>query len=571
LSRALWQAVVPCGYDTDGEGREHCPQVGGGLLHLQVQRMWRKRIAPGILATFLAAGAGGLVLWSFGLFETGADYRPVPPGHQEIAFLAPPTSAESWERIVAAVGALLAQWQSAHPGAKRLFVDDSRAFLELTAEVPEVAIWVEGAEDARLWLRWYKLSGESDSETWVTRLTKRSPPPLAILGGETSGRALKLARALHRHRKQWRGPPPLLLLTGASIDRFIEHYTPNSPPTTDSSWPKLMDVYAERTFRCSFSNARMATVLLDFLGAHDNLWSSALPPASTSLIDIKWDDDKYSVDLCDRFRDLFDKAYPRGQSSPQDIEYSVGDLYQPNPREAFIVGQILPELGAARNQRQLLFLPANAERVRRFLRTVVRRAAPTDLKNLVVMAGPSLNFNTIYRDRETAWNIQDLPLPLVLFCHRSPVDESVGFKEPRPALTGPSATGTEDLLVYRDVLETVLLAAYDGQSLTASADELGNKLAAIRWQNDRPAPAQAQGDARADAGPLLFFDGERERRAGTGEHVIVLQPLSDERGIVTQARIQVYRAHPGPGQTLGWTLVRTLNVEYEGLTAVVPR
>jgi hypothetical protein len=526
--------------------------------------MWRKRIAPGILATFLAAGAAGLFLWSFGLLETGADYRPVPPGHQEIAFLAPATSAESWERLVGAVDALFADSQSGKGDRPRLHVDKSRAFLELTADVPEVSLWVEGAENARLWLRWYKISGESKSEKWITRLAGRSTPPLAVLGGETSSRALKVATALNHHRDHWHGQPPLLLLTGASIDRFIEHYTPNSPTTTDPRWPKLMDVYERRTFRCTFSDARMATVLLKFLRAHDELWPADLPAATTTLIDVKWDDDSYSVDLADRFRELFDKDYPDGQSSPQDVEYSVGDLYQPNPREAFIVGQILHDLADFRNRRQILLLPANAERVRRFLRSAVRRAAPADLKNLVVVAGPSLNFNTIYRDREVAWNIQDLPLPLVLFSHRSPVDESVGFKVPHPALTGPSATGTEDLLVYRDVLEVLLLAAYDGATLTSSSDELRDKLTKIRWRNDRPAAAAAPGEPEG----LLFFDADHERRAGTGEHIILLQPRADQRGLVMNARIRVFRADPAAGSAREWLEVRTLNVLYEGLNPV---
>jgi hypothetical protein len=440
--------------------------------------MWRRRIAASMLGSLLAAGALCLVLWSFGSFEAGADYRPVPPGHQEIAFMAPATMTEAWERLVDAVDALAAKADGAAAGAPRIHIDKRRAFVELTAEVPEIAVWVDGAENARLWIRWYKLTGEFNSEKRIGRLTERSPPPLAVIGGDTSPRAMKLASELQKHRHLWQGQTPLLLINGASIDRFIPHELPNQS-TTDPSLPRLIDLYKDRTFRFGFNNEWMASVLLDFVRQHDELWPRAPLPATLAagltapghalsqvtaaaafehfyrsvLFDVKWDDDSYSVDLADRFQELFDKKLPLGLVSPYQIDYSVGDFYQPNPREAFVAGQILPELAQTRDRRQILLVPANAERIRRFLRTLARRSSPQDTKNLVVVAGPSMSFNTIYRDRDIAWNIQDLPLPLVLFFHRNPVDSEVGFKEPAQGLTAPSATGTEDLLLYRDILE----------------------------------------------------------------------------------------------------------------------
>jgi hypothetical protein len=550
--------------------------------------MWRKRLAAGVLGSLLAAGAACLMIWSFGLFDSGVDYRPVPAGDQEIAFLAPATSAESWERLVAAVDALYIESQTGSFAPGKFQIDKTRAFVELTAEVPEVAFWLDGAEDQRIWIRWYKLTGESNSEKWINRLIPRSPPPLAIIGGDTSRQALKLATALQEHREQWQGTPPLLLLTAATIDHYIPHDLPNTY-TTDRGMPQLIDKYEGRTFRYAFANARLASVMLDFMRTHDGLWPRAPVPAAlvadltaprdplarlaaaatfeycypSFLVDIKWEDDSFSVDLADRFLELFDKKFPLGQGgSPFPIEYSVGDFYQPNPREAFVVGQILPQLKMSHDHRQILLLPANAERVRRFLRTVVRRSTHHDMRNVVVVAGPSMSFNTLYRDHDVSWNIQDVPLPLVVFCHRNPVEESVGFHEPERGLTAPSATGTEDLLVYRDILESLILGAYDGPKLTDSADRLGRQLTELRWHDKRVASSEAPG-------PLLF-QADHNRSPETGEHIVVLQPRVDEHGLVIEAVLRVYRADGDPGRRDAWVVVKTLTLHYEGLGPVPP-
>src|SRR6267378_923663 len=101
-----------------------------------------------VLVLFVMAGAGALALRGLGVFDAPTAYRPVPPGHQEIVFLAPATSADTWERLVAAVDALCRESQQAGKGKAKLFLDKKRAFVELTADVPEVALWAEGAEDA---------------------------------------------------------------------------------------------------------------------------------------------------------------------------------------------------------------------------------------------------------------------------------------------------------------------------------------------------------------------------------------------------------------------------------------
>src|SRR5947207_2229485 len=129
-------------------------------------------------------GAMTLALWATlrGFDVFGAAKVPhVPAGHGEIAFLLPATSGDTWERLVAAADALAREW----PGLRRgpaLRLDKTRAFVELTADVAELALWPEGAEDAKLWIRWYKLSSERDETKWIDALIERGPPPLAVIG-----------------------------------------------------------------------------------------------------------------------------------------------------------------------------------------------------------------------------------------------------------------------------------------------------------------------------------------------------------------------------------------------------
>src|SRR5271166_2647976 len=112
-----------------------------------------------------------------------AQVRAVPPGHQEIAFLVPATGGDTWERLVAAVDALQTDWPRGYPQGPQLRVRKDKAFVELTADVAELALWLDGAERARLWLRWYKLSSENSAEKWIEKLAQRDPPPLAVVGG----------------------------------------------------------------------------------------------------------------------------------------------------------------------------------------------------------------------------------------------------------------------------------------------------------------------------------------------------------------------------------------------------
>src|SRR5579885_1115766 len=134
---------------------------------------------------------------------------PVPSGDQELAWLHTTTNGPTWERFVSGV----VRAQMLVPGLR---VDDSAAFVDQTTGVPEVVVSMDGRA-GKLRIRWYKLTGEATADHWVRALADRDPPPLALIGGGSSDRAVDLARALDR-RQAWRGDRPVLLITTATAD-----------------------------------------------------------------------------------------------------------------------------------------------------------------------------------------------------------------------------------------------------------------------------------------------------------------------------------------------------------------
>jgi hypothetical protein len=109
-----------------------------------------------------------------------------------------------------------------------------------------------------------------------------------------------------------------------------------------------------------------------------------------------------------------------------------------------------------------------------------------------------------------AWPIRDLPFALVFFCHRNPVDRALGFHEqegPRSKEAdagSPSSTGTEDLLLFMDILEGVTQGCFLDDSgkvvaaLPGNGSELKQRLQRARWGK------VTNQVAFADDGPTLF-------------------------------------------------------------------
>jgi hypothetical protein len=536
-----------------------------------------------LLAVAGTAGYGAARRWGLGAAAGEARARPIPPGCHEIAWIAPATSSDSWERLVAALRQLQQDWPKLQPGTA-LDINLDKAFLDLTTDVPEIALGPAGSS-ARLWIRWYKLSGENDSERWVANLRERGAPPLAVVGGDTSDHALALAQALRDARDSWAGPAPLLLITTATADRYAPKERDAAPPSHED-WPTLIGVYPGRSFRFAFTNTRMVEAVLDFVRQMPQVWpqknsdpgvfagaaAAGNPWTSLSLLKaagylrpyflytLAWGDDRYSSDLAETFSKLFTEQFASTLGKDEAvifdaklIPYSVGDQFQPNPRERLAIDWFLNNRGALRDQQHLLAVPTGAQRARRFLRTLCQRA-PGEMRNVVVVNGDAISFNTIYRDRDVAWNILDLPVPLVFFSHRNPIDPSAGFDPNR------STTGTQDLLLFRDILEALLHAGFENGRLVADADKVRDRMSQLRWRFPHVYP---QGIEEKQPPSRPFFDGEGNRHASTGEHIVWLQPAYEDTRNLPRAAITVWHVAGA-----GWAMSgRPLDVLYNRASA----
>jgi hypothetical protein len=504
------------------------------------------------------------MLWPIGeaALVGRAVIRPLASGDQEIAWLNPATSAVAWERFVAAVHRL--QIDRAELGIE--IAQASNPFPVQTTMVPELALTRVG-RSGRLWFRWYKLTADLGPAEWVRALAQRQPPPLAVMGGSSSDRARDLA--LELQGQQAHGPNmPLFFITTATADRL-------------ENGQALMQIYPERTFRFCFTNGQMAEAVADFIWHRDEFRPDSLP-----IYLVRWADDPYSMDLFNQFHDVLGpeklgkqleetrlvKAFARrwawGATVPslsanfgplnvsgiyaEDLEspepfwsarfpYSIGAFSQPNRQEAEGADSLIDELNQHPSQRRpLLVMPATAQPARRFLRALVR-TAPYDAERFIIATGDAIDFNTIFRDRGLTWPIQDFPIPVIFFCHRNPVDPEAfqpreGSAAPDPM--GRTSTGTQDLLLYRDIVETAVEAAFADNRLVAGADAFAQSLRT-------PGPEDRRNQFRPN-GDLV---------SGTREFVVCLRPVREGDRIPPQARIQVWNRQTRAGAQREWTVV----------------
>jgi hypothetical protein len=508
----------------------------------------------------LIIAAGGLDLLPIGeaTWAGRAVVRPVDEGDHEVAWLNPATSAVAWERFVAA-----AQRLAERPETGVQIIGDGDPFPSQTTAVPELALGMAG-KPGRLWIRWYKLTGELGAREWLQALMRRRQTPLAVMGGSSSDRARDLAQELQSHRHDF-SHPPVLVITTATADQLEDGQA-------------LMDVYSGSTFRFCFTNRQMAEAVSDLLWHQDDLRPDAAP-----VYLARWEDDPYSTDLFNQFHDVLgpegmgkaleeartvkalarqwswlagymavggvpigleleglfaDEPQPPGPFWGAQFAYSVGAFSQPNRYEMEAAHRLLAELAQHPVQRRpLLVLPATAPPARRFLRALIR-TAPYDAERFVVATGDAIDFNTIYRDRILTWPIQDFPMPLVFFCHRNPVDPagfkpSEGVAAPKPM--GQSTTGTQDLLLYEDIIGTMTSAAYTDTGLVSGGDELSQRLHALA------------------AGRR--FDERGNQMSGAGEFVVCLRPIREGDRVLPRARMQVWNWRSQSGQKRAWKQV----------------
>jgi hypothetical protein len=468
---------------------------------------------------------------------------PVPEGDHEIAWIHTSTNPQTWERFVAGIR----QTQKQLPD---LQVDDSRAFLDQSASIPEVVIWMEG-KGGKLRFRWYKQSGEVGTRDWVRMLAARDPVPIAFLGGGSSDRAVELARAMDE-QSDWNGKKPLLLFMTATANEVYNTETFRSE--------RLMDVYPERSFRFCFTNAAMARGVLEFVWQSEDLrprgpvaptaslsFLGALSPwNAVSMIDairtetpprafvLAWQDDPYSIDLAEQFHHLFHEGGRQGHTRAiaefRNIPYSVGTYHTINSREVSIAEEILSEVPTQSGQRMLMVLPAATQPARRILRTFVRDS-PLIGKQLVAVTGDGISFNTLYRDQDVAWPIRELAIPIVFFAHQNPVAWTENENDPASdALRPPNST--DDVLLFAEMVNVLTRASY-AKTWVGDSDVLATRLK----QLDPP-----------------FFDTNGERLSGKGEYVIAVRPQFVADRVARNAIYDIYTRR----ESKEWELVRRL-------------
>jgi hypothetical protein len=509
-----------------------------------------------VLAVLGLALAAAWVVWPFAGYgpTTSAAPKPLANGDQEIVWLNPATSTVTWERFVAAARRLVAD-------RKEFILDDSNAFPSQTTAVPEFAIALRSGK-TRLWFRWYKLTGDFATRQWVQALGQRHPSPLAIVGGGTSDRARDLAQELNELPVA-ASAKPLMLVTSATADQI---YLDDKVKDLVGASPT--GIYPDRGFRFCFTNKQMAHAVADFIWSTDDLRPDRAP-----MYLIQWKDDPYSEDLSEQFHyalTKYLKQLPKGPDKALGpppapfwslgVPYSVGTFNQPNRWEADAVERLVNVVSQhPEQQRPLLVLPAIPQPARRFLRGLAR-TDPILAGRFVVATGDGIDFNTIYRDRNLAWPIQDLPCDLVFFCHRNPVDPSafredqLGDDQSPPNPNEKTTTGTQDLLLYRDIVETVALAAARDGGWLDQPDDLARRLV----------------DARLPDGSPRFKPGGNQY-PGASEYVVVLRPVRKGNRVRPEASLQVWNRSAVAEGKGHWTLVRKLSVDYLGETGVSPQ
>jgi hypothetical protein len=550
-------------------------------------RLFRWALVAGLVVVFGVAIQQSL-LW-LGVWGNlnESQVKPLEEGDQEIAFIEPATSTDDWGRLITAVQLLEHNWTKVNPTLPSLKVSLDGAFPPLSAAVPEI-VFSFGNTGSKLRLRWYKISGEHDAPSWVQKLHDRNPQPLAVIGGATSDRAIKLAYAL-RNIYDGRAPKvepnmsaPVYVITTATAE------------DTRSKKP-VMGVYKNRTFRFSFTNQTMVESLLQFVdrrqitlerGWARNLWvhkgadAEMLTAAAAGTLGsprlqpytmyaFSWLDERYSLDMADSFQRHFKSRYPLGEFHPAaPITSGIGGFNQPAPEEQITVDTFLAH---PTKPHSFLALPTQTVRMRRFLINLRQRSEQA-ARNLVVLNGDAISFHTIYRDRDVMWNILDLPYSLVFFSHRNPVDASAGFREEKDlanhkngAFPPASTSGTHDLLLYQDIFEALLYAIHDGSNLLCDPQAVRTRLRSTSWRYDSKGLEQPRvGNTLIHTNngkSRLLFDPDGDRQRHTGEHIVWLKPNFTGDIVDLRSKLSVWTIGSDENSRL-WHLVNDIDVSY---------
>lgn len=428
---------------------------------------------------------------------------------REFAWLHTTTNAATWERFVTGI-------QRAALDSSEYTVNDLQAFPNDTTTTPEVVISKKGSE-SQVFIRWYKLSNDATPQDWVRMLAMREQPPLAIIGGGSTDRATDLAKAM-AEQKNWNGPKPLLFITTATADQV--------PGVEDGQEISLVNIYEGRTFRFCFTNRQMAEATADFIWTRPELRpgnsnnsnpnTNANGNPNPNKIEVKpltialnWDDDLFSLDLNEQFRNAIYKQAEKAGTGvdlvrwQQSLPFSIGGTITANRYERRAAEYVVSTLKAYPGRRALLILPTVTAPARRVLRSICD-LEPNAGERLVVVAGDGIPINAVYRDGPFSWPIERVPIPLVLFSHAQPFgwdnDKSVN----RNGYDLMPPTSTEDVLHFRDIMKIALNATFDDEKrIVSDADDFLKRL---------------------KANESGTFESDGNRQGGSGEFVVIIKP-----------------------------------------------
>ena len=135
------------------------------------------------------------------------------------------------EALVEAVRRVQAQWAEQRPAPPSADLD--RAFRELAPTMPEIPCGPKAARAPASGCAGTRSAARPTPPAGCRSWPSADRPPLAVLGGDTTGRALTLAQALQERRGRWAGADPLLLISTATADRYSAVESLNETLLTD--------------------------------------------------------------------------------------------------------------------------------------------------------------------------------------------------------------------------------------------------------------------------------------------------------------------------------------------------
>jgi hypothetical protein len=500
-----------------------------------------------LLSLVIAIVAAASRLPRFRGSSVGANPRPVPSGDLEIAWLHNPTSFESWDNFVWGFKRAEMAEEGTPPG---LEVDESAAFPGRTTAVPEIVVRCKDYQ-GNVRIRWYKVTDEATQEAWVKALANRNPPPAAILGGWSSDRAKELADAMRD--SSWPFGRPLLFLGTATADKV----DPENDNASGDQGPSLMSVY-NPSFRFCFTNRQMAEAVTDFVLSDPSLRPGPVDAkdsvATLPAYAVEWKDDPYSTDLSFKFREAFQRrtgsksGFPKLEMEVNPIPFSTGRMNRANPVEAEVADHIVNNL-PPKGERTVIVVPSVTAPTRRILRSLVQ-GNPLVGHRVVAVTGDGLGVNSFFRDRDFAWPVRSLPIPVVMFTHADPF----AWDTPGPGPTPPQGYELEPPKpgVARSSTEDIQLFTKLARVLTAAVHTSGARAVPVK-------PEELATNLRS-LNPA-FFDKDGNRLSGRGEHIVVLRPIFPGEAPPDHPHLDaLLEVYSRPSDQSGWKLLHTLQL-----------